>query len=298
MGPHQPEPEQYPDSSPAPRRVTARELWVVAALAATAMATTIPVRETIITEILRHRGIVPPLTERTTATVFIPWLVLTALITFAMSATGLWLAAKIPMQPVRLLARRWPDADLGSRWATVRRSAALGVAFAGFSISVQLVNLAIFGHHAPAGTAPALESLRAENVRIMSKLASAGGASALILGAPISEELEFRLLVVPLLAWAIGRVSRAREGTGAPGAIWTAVVLSGFAFGLAHVLSVESVAWWSPWYLQILLDPRSYVGIALGWMFWRWGLESAIIAHVAWNVAAIGAAGLLVRLRI
>jgi len=103
-------------------------------------------------------------------------------------------------------------------------------------------------------------------------------------GAPMQEEILFRLFLFSGLALALGALMKPKHRTSSQAPIWTAIVVSGFAFGFFHVLAGQSVAWWRPVYLQLFLDPRTYIGMVLAWVYWKRGIETSFIAHSTLNV--------------
>jgi hypothetical protein len=61
---------------------------------------------------------------------------------------------------------------------------------------------------------------------------------------------------------------------------WTANVLFAVAFGAAHLQTAAAIGW--P--INALVITRTIVlnglgGLAFGWLFWTFGLESAMLAH-------------------
>jgi membrane protease YdiL (CAAX protease family) len=100
-------------------------------------------------------------------------------------------------------------------------------------------------------------------------------------GFPIIEELHFRLLLLTALAWLAAKLTRGSA------AWWTAIVIQALAFGAMHALSGESPLWWEPPAVQVMLDPRIVAGAVLGYAYWRWGLESSLIAHASTNVSVL-----------
>ncbi len=103
--------------------------------------------------------------------------------------------------------------------------------------------------------------------------------AAVGLGFPIIEELHFRLLLLTALAWITAKLTRGDA------AWWTAIIIQALAFGAMHALSGESPLWWEPRSVQVMLDPRIVAGVVLGYAYWRWGLESSLIAHVSTNAS-------------
>ena len=156
-----------------------------------------------------------------------------------------------------------------------------------------------FGPGSAASPSPAL--LRRHNyaMRQMNRLDSWRSALLLYVGAPIAEEIECRLLLFSAIVWIGERLAK-RYGWPSRGMItWSAVALSGLAFGMLHVLGGQGVTWWRPLYQQVFVDARTYVGLILAWVYWKRGLETSMIAHGVMNflvIIVMGAAFVLVQM--
>jgi hypothetical protein len=110
---------------------------------------------------------------------------------------------------------------------------------------------------------------------------------ARVLYGGITEEVLVRWGLMTLLAWGFWRLLGRRSGRPKTIAIALAVVLSALAFGLAHVPAVA-----------IALDPvppaivayitlsNAAFGLVAGVLFWRYGLEAAILAHMLAHLVA------------
>jgi hypothetical protein len=103
--------------------------------------------------------------------------------------------------------------------------------------------------------------------------------------AGVNEEVMFRLLGVTLLAWLGGLVSRDSEGRPRPVVFWIAIVVIAVAFGLAHLPTMSAIG--IP--IDALVVTRSIAlngvgGIAFGWLYWRRGLESAMVSHFSADI--------------
>jgi hypothetical protein len=103
--------------------------------------------------------------------------------------------------------------------------------------------------------------------------------------AGVNEEVTFRLFGVTLLAWIGSLVSRDNEGRPRPAVLWIAIVVIAVAFGLAHLPATAAVG--LP--LDVLVVTRAVVlngigGIAFGWLYWRRGLESAMVGHFSADI--------------
>ncbi|WP_143703918.1 MULTISPECIES: CPBP family intramembrane glutamic endopeptidase [Luteimonas] len=105
----------------------------------------------------------------------------------------------------------------------------------------------------------------------------------------IVEELQLRLFLMTLLVWLavwIARLQlpRATRGqtpwpTPAPALMWAAIIAAAVLFGLGHLPTAAEV-----WSLDAGVVARTVVlnaigGIAFGWVFWKRGLEMAVVAH-------------------
>lgn len=89
--------------------------------------------------------------------------------------------------------------------------------------------------------------------------------------AGIVEELVFRVVISTLVAWIVWLVTKRQTA-----AIWTGIVVAAVAFGLAHVANLANVP--HPYLRAITLN--GIAGLALGWLYWRRGLEWAVLAHL------------------
>lgn len=101
----------------------------------------------------------------------------------------------------------------------------------------------------------------------------------------ILEEIMFRAIVfiglVGLARWAMGLVSRSSQMT----AVWTANLMQALIFGGAHVSMGLGVPYGRPWYIRLSLSTQTWSGLILGWIYWRYGLESAIACHATFDIS-------------
>ena len=103
--------------------------------------------------------------------------------------------------------------------------------------------------------------------------------------AGITEETIFRLFGLSLLAWFGGLLFQDPDGRPKLAVLWTANILFALAFGAAHLRSAEALGW--P--INTLIVTRTLVlnglaGLVLGWLFWSFGLETAMLAHFSGDV--------------
>jgi membrane protease YdiL (CAAX protease family) len=100
----------------------------------------------------------------------------------------------------------------------------------------------------------------------------------------IAEELLCRLFLLSLLAWPLG--------------FWPANVLAAVIFGLGHLPTTAGLVRLNPLLITRAVVLNGIVGVAAGYLYWRYGLEAAMLAHfVADLVLHVAGDSLALRLR-
>lgn len=99
------------------------------------------------------------------------------------------------------------------------------------------------------------------------------------LDAGIQEEIFYRLFLLTFLAWLGGLIWGDDEGRPSSAVISTAIVVAGFIFGWAHV-DDQILNHGAHPSLVSPMAMNSALGIAFGWLYWKQGLESAMLAHI------------------
>lgn len=101
------------------------------------------------------------------------------------------------------------------------------------------------------------------------------------LSAGLTEETEFRLFGLSLLAWLVGLLFHDSDGRPKLAVFWTANILFALWFGKAH-LSTEAAMGipMTPLVVTATLVLNGIGGLLFGWLFWTFGLESAMLAHI------------------
>ncbi|HEY2525143.1 MAG TPA: CPBP family intramembrane glutamic endopeptidase [Candidatus Binataceae bacterium] len=179
----------------------------------------------------------------------------------------------IPSALMRRFAGEGPVAAL--REMLYAAAGAAAVSILGTRIVQAIVVKATWSAALAAQTPPAIK----ESGRKAFELFKAHPA-AIGVGFPIIEEIHFRLFLMTVLLWLIVKLLRTPAGGLGARAWWTVIVLQGVMFGAIHAATGEGTLWWEPRTVQMLLEPRAVAGIVLGYAYWRWGLETAILAHI------------------
>lgn len=179
---------------------------------------------------------------------------------------GMWLSPKVGLQAPVLLALVQGDKITGKLHPQLLPGLAGGLAGAAI----------ILGYHAFAPS---------ELVALQEKTALPLVARVLYGG--ITEEVLVRWGLMTLLVWAGWRLmQRGREAPSA-GLVWLAIGLSAVLFGVAHVPAVTIMMESVPAVIAgYIIAGNTFFGIIAGILFWRYGLEAAIVAHALAHVLA------------
>lgn len=88
----------------------------------------------------------------------------------------------------------------------------------------------------------------------------------------IAEEILTRLFLVSVIAWLLR------------GRMWLAIIGAALIFAAGHLPAVAVIAPLTPAMLTRTLVLNAGAGIAFGWLYWRRGLEAAMVAHFAADI--------------
>ena len=219
---------------------------------------------------------VPPL-----VTILILQFLQMAVILMPAVGLGVLLANKIGCGA--LLVESWlaGEKSTARNWAVLRSSIATG---AGVGLVLLLLLVFVF-----IPLVPPLRAILAADAALWKKFLAAfyGG---------ITEEVLLRLFLFSLVAWLLGLISRAPDRLPSAGAMWLANVLAAIVFGLAHLPSATmSGAPITPLLVFAVLTLNGIASLTFGYLYWKRGLEAAMIAHFVTDVVLYVFGTLLVR---
>jgi hypothetical protein len=101
------------------------------------------------------------------------------------------------------------------------------------------------------------------------------------ISAGITEETEFRLFGLSLLAWLGGLLFHDSDGRPKLTVFWTANILFALTFGAVHLLTEAAMGIpITPLIVTATLVLNGIGGLLFGWLFCTFGLESAMLAHI------------------
>ncbi|MCU7370480.1 CPBP family intramembrane metalloprotease [Paucibacter sp. O1-1] len=179
---------------------------------------------------------------------------------------GMRLADKVGLQAPLLTAM----AQRQSPWPSLRRLCWPGL-IGGLLGGVWLVLLARF---APAEL---LQVQQAIQVPLIAKMLYGG----------ITEELLIRWGLMTLATWAIWRSVGRRRSAPSAAHLYAAIAVSALMFGLGHLPAlIATLGAVTPSTALFVVFGNTVFGLVAGWLFWRCGLEAAMLAHAIAHLVA------------
>jgi membrane protease YdiL (CAAX protease family) len=98
----------------------------------------------------------------------------------------------------------------------------------------------------------------------------------------IGEEILLRLFVMSLFVWITTKISRNKNPTSL--GIWISIILSSVLFGLGHLGLTAQLTTITPVVIIRAVLLNGVAGVIFGWLYWKKGLESAMIAHFSSDI--------------
>jgi hypothetical protein len=115
---------------------------------------------------------------------------------------------------------------------------------------------------------------------------------ARVLYGGITEEVLIRWGLMTLLVWVGWRMFARASAGPSTSLVWLAIALSAVLFGVAHVPAVAMTMESVPAAIAVyIIAGNTLFGIIAGYLFWRYGLEAAILAHALAHVFAYALRG-------
>ena len=94
-----------------------------------------------------------------------------------------------------------------------------------------------------------------------------------------NEEILLRLFLMSLLVWIFFKVKKTDEGKPTNAGVWLAIILAAIIFGAGHLPTAAAIVPLTPLIIARIIILNSIGGIIFGWLYWKNGLESAMIGH-------------------
>lgn len=185
--------------------------------------------------------------------------------------SGMWMASRVGLgTPVLDAATRGePVAD------RVRRILPLSVIL-GVVGTLLVLGLEIFVFQ-PALLKELGNPANALNLRTSQPAAWKGFLASFYGG--IAEEVLLRLFMMSFFVWLGRFLSKTAAGTPTNAVFWIANVLAAVLFGLGHLPATSLQVPLTPLVVTRAVVLNGLLGIAFGWLYWKRGLEAAMISH-------------------
>ncbi|MGC1121952.1 MAG: CPBP family intramembrane glutamic endopeptidase [Candidatus Methanofastidiosia archaeon] len=120
-----------------------------------------------------------------------------------------------------------------------------------------------------------------QTIKAMEKLRMDLGLSGRILYGGIVEEILTRWGLQSVVVWVMYVVT----GVVTPATIWISIVVAGVLFGLGHLPSYLGAGCQkTPMFLAFEITLNLWASLVFGWLFWAYGLVSAMIAHALFHL--------------
>jgi len=100
----------------------------------------------------------------------------------------------------------------------------------------------------------------------------------------IAEEVLLRLFVMSVLVWITFKIKKSEDGNPTIFGIWLSIILAAVLFGIGHLPATAQIADLTGIVITRAIVLNGIGGIVFGWLYWKKGLESAMIAHFSADI--------------
>jgi hypothetical protein len=107
----------------------------------------------------------------------------------------------------------------------------------------------------------------------------------------ITEEIICRLFLMTVIVWLCWRFAPRRGPTPADWAFWTGITGASLLFALGHLPAAATLSPLTFAAFARVLLLNSFGGMVFGWLYWRFGLGHAIVAHFSADLVLHGMLG-------
>lgn len=105
-----------------------------------------------------------------------------------------------------------------------------------------------------------------------------------------------RLGLFSLLAWLLAKIIHTPEGLPTAGVLWGVNFTVAVLFGLGHLPATAALVPLTPLMIIRALLLNGLAGLVYGYLYWKYGLEAAMLAHFTSDIVLhVIAAGLVGR---
>jgi len=84
--------------------------------------------------------------------------------------------------------------------------------------------------------------------------------------------------------WILFKIRKTADGKPTVIGIWLAIIISAVIFGLGHLPITGTLTAITPLVIVRAVLLNGVAGIIFGWLYWKKGLESAMISHFSADI--------------
>jgi membrane protease YdiL (CAAX protease family) len=100
----------------------------------------------------------------------------------------------------------------------------------------------------------------------------------------ITEEILFRLFLMSLFVWITTKIKKTADGFPTKFGIWFSIIITGILFGLGHLGVTHAMTEITSAVIVRAVMLNGSISILYGFLYWKKGLESAMIAHFCTDI--------------
>jgi len=87
-----------------------------------------------------------------------------------------------------------------------------------------------------------------------------------------------------LLVWIFYKIKRTKDNKPTNLGIWLAIVITAVLFGIGHLPITATLTTITPLIVARSIVLNGIAGIIFGWLYWKKGLESAMVSHFSADI--------------
>ncbi len=100
----------------------------------------------------------------------------------------------------------------------------------------------------------------------------------------IGEEIAMRLFLMTLIVWISYKIARTKDNRPTSVGVWSAIIIISVIFGLGHLPMTAKFMEITPVVVTRAIILNGIAGVVFGWLYWKKGLEAAIISHFSVDI--------------
>lgn len=100
----------------------------------------------------------------------------------------------------------------------------------------------------------------------------------------VGEEILLRLFLMTFFVWLTFKIKQTNDGKPTVWGIWLAIIISSIIFGLGHLPITGGLTAITPAVVLRAIVLNGIGGVIFGWLYWKKGLEAAMISHFSADI--------------